>query len=36
MNGAVVALGQRLGIDCPVNAALVAIIKAMEARVVAQ
>lgn len=32
MNGAVVALGRRYGIDCPVNAALVAIIKAMEAR----
>ena len=32
MNGAVVTLGRRLGIDCPVNAALVAIIKAMEAR----
>jgi len=32
MNGAVVALGQRFGIDCPVNAALVAIIKAMENR----
>ena len=30
MNGAVVALGQRFGIDCPVNAALTAIIKAME------
>jgi 2-dehydropantoate 2-reductase len=30
MNGAVVALGQRYGIDCPVNAALVAIIKALE------
>ncbi len=30
MNGAVVALGQRHGIDCPVNAALVAIVKAME------
>jgi 2-dehydropantoate 2-reductase len=30
MNGAVVALGRRHGIDCPVNAALVAIIKAME------
>jgi 2-dehydropantoate 2-reductase len=30
MNGAVVALGQRRGIDCPVNAALVAIVKAME------
>jgi len=32
MNGAVVALGQRLGIECPVNAALTAIIRAMEAR----
>ena len=30
MNGAVVALGQRHGIDCPVNAALTAIVKAME------
>jgi len=30
MNGAVVALGQRHRIDCPVNAALTAIIKAME------
>jgi len=30
MNGAVVALGRRHGIGCPVNAALVAIIKAME------
>jgi 2-dehydropantoate 2-reductase len=30
MNGAVAALGRRLGIDCPVNAALTAIIKAME------
>ena len=30
MNGAVVALGQQHGIDCPVNAALVAIVKAME------
>ena len=30
MNGAVVALGKRFGIDCPVNAALAAIIKAME------
>ncbi len=30
MNGAVVALGERLGIDCPVNRALVAIIKALE------
>jgi len=29
MNGAVVALGQRYGIACPVNAALVAIIKAL-------
>jgi len=29
MNGAVVDLGRRSGIDCPVNAALVAIIKAM-------
>ena len=32
MNGAVVELGRRYGIDCPVNAALVALIKAMEAR----
>ncbi|HEV3060235.1 MAG TPA: 2-dehydropantoate 2-reductase [Vicinamibacterales bacterium] len=32
MNGAVVGLGRRVGIDCPVNAALVAIVKAMEAR----
>ena len=30
MNGAVVVLGRRAGIDCPVNAALVAIIKAMD------
>jgi 2-dehydropantoate 2-reductase len=30
MNGAVVDLGERHGIPCPVNAALVAIIKAME------
>jgi 2-dehydropantoate 2-reductase len=30
MNGAVVALGLRTGIACPVNAALVAIIKAMD------
>jgi 2-dehydropantoate 2-reductase len=30
MNGAVVDLGRRFGIRCPVNAALVAIIKAME------
>jgi 2-dehydropantoate 2-reductase len=36
MNGALVHLGQRFGIPCPVNAALVAIIKAMEARSVAQ
>ena len=36
MNGAVVALGRRFGIACPVNAALVAVIKAMEARGVAQ
>ena len=32
MNGAVVALGRQHGIDCPVNAALVAIVKAMERR----
>jgi 2-dehydropantoate 2-reductase len=32
MNGAVVDLGRRFGIACPVNGALVAIIKAMEAR----
>ena len=30
MNGAVAALGRRAGIDCPVNAALTAIIKAMD------
>jgi 2-dehydropantoate 2-reductase len=30
MNGAVVDIGRRAGIDCPVNAALVALIKAME------
>jgi 2-dehydropantoate 2-reductase len=36
MNGAVVALGGRFGIDCPVNAALTAIIRAMEARTVAE
>jgi 2-dehydropantoate 2-reductase len=30
MNGAVAALGHRVGIDCPVNAALTAIIKAMD------
>ena len=33
MNGAVVELGKRHGIECPVNASLVALIKAMEARV---
>ncbi len=32
MNGAVVDLGRRVGIECPVNAALVAIIKALEQR----
>jgi len=32
MNGAVVELGRRYGIACPVNAALVTIIKAMESR----
>ena len=31
MNGAVVELGRRYGIDCPVNASLVALIKSMEA-----
>jgi 2-dehydropantoate 2-reductase len=36
MNGAVVALGEQFGISCPVNAALVATIKAMESRGVAQ
>jgi 2-dehydropantoate 2-reductase len=30
MNGAVVALGRRAGVECPVNAALTAIIKAMD------
>jgi len=30
MNGAVVALGDRVGIDCPVNRALVAIIKGLQ------
>jgi 2-dehydropantoate 2-reductase len=30
MNGAVVARGEEVGIDCPMNRALVAIIKAME------
>jgi 2-dehydropantoate 2-reductase len=32
MNGAVVALGRRHGIACPVNTSLVALVKAMEAR----
>jgi len=32
MNGAVVEAGRRHGIDCPVNASLVALIKVMEAR----
>ena len=32
LNGAVAALGVRAGIDCPVNAALTAIVKAMEAK----
>jgi 2-dehydropantoate 2-reductase len=36
MNGAVIALGRQFGIACPVNTALVAIVKAMEARAVAQ
>jgi 2-dehydropantoate 2-reductase len=36
MNGAVVALGRRHGIDCPVNAALAAIVKAMETHAVAE
>jgi 2-dehydropantoate 2-reductase len=36
MNGAVVALGRRNGIDCPVNAALAAIVKALEAHAVAE
>jgi 2-dehydropantoate 2-reductase len=36
MNGAVVALGRRFGIDCPVNAALVATVKALEAHGMAQ
>ena len=31
LNGAVAALAAREGIDCPVNAALAAIMKAMEA-----
>jgi 2-dehydropantoate 2-reductase len=36
MNGAVVDLGRRFGISCPVNASIVAIIKAMERRGVGQ
>lgn len=32
LNGAVAALGAQQGLDCPVNAALTAIIKAMEAK----
>jgi len=32
LNGAVVALGREHGIECPVNASLVAIVKALEAR----
>ena len=32
LNSAVVALGAKKGVDCPVNAGLVAIIKAMEAK----
>jgi len=32
MNGAVVARGRQLGVDCPVNAALASIIQTMEAR----
>jgi 2-dehydropantoate 2-reductase len=31
LNGAVASLGAKFGVDCPVNAALTAIIKAMEA-----
>ena len=34
MNGAVVARGRQLGIDCPVNAALASIIRTMEARAI--
>jgi len=30
MNGAVVDLGRRLGLECPVNAAVVALVKALE------
>lgn len=33
LNGAVAALGSRVGVDCPVNRALVQIIKALEAQV---
>jgi len=36
MNGAVAALGRRFGMACPVNTALVALVKGMEARGVAQ
>ena len=36
MNGAVVALGRRFGIACPVNTALVSVIKTMQARGVTQ
>lgn len=36
MNGAVVELGRRHGLACPVNAALTAIVKAMESRRMAQ
>jgi ketopantoate reductase len=32
MNGAVVDLGRRYGVSCPINESLVAIIKALEAR----
>jgi 2-dehydropantoate 2-reductase len=35
MNGAVVELGKRYGLDCPVNAALVAIIKGLEGKITA-
>jgi 2-dehydropantoate 2-reductase len=36
MNGAVARLGARHGIDCPVNAALTAIIRAMEGKIAAR
>jgi 2-dehydropantoate 2-reductase len=36
MNGAIVDLGRRFGIPCPVNASLVTIIKALERRAVTQ